>query len=249
MHPCRGGWPGRSGRAAGCSPPTSTPAGSTGPRASRSCSHDVATDPPPRREVRPGARTPLAGARPRPRHRARAGWPRRCAPAAGSSSRTPIRLFSPWCASRTRAPQSSWPTGSSRASGGCWPTAAPNSPSAAPSRAGLRDAGLVDVAADAFFPISGPACDELERASVERIRDQLVGSGLATTAEIDHHLAAVAARRARPRHLPDDQCLGTATTGANPQLSCVRKPWRYGSGPSAPLGIRPRASRVDAASR
>jgi SAM-dependent methyltransferase len=57
----------------------------------------------------------------------------------------------------------------------------------------LREAGLVDVAADAYFPISGPACDELERASVELVRTQLVDRGLATEAEIDLHLAAVAA--------------------------------------------------------
>jgi ubiquinone/menaquinone biosynthesis C-methylase UbiE len=57
----------------------------------------------------------------------------------------------------------------------------------------LREAGLVDVAADAYFPISGPACDQLERASVEQVRTQLVDRGLATDAEIDLHLAAVAA--------------------------------------------------------
>jgi SAM-dependent methyltransferase len=56
----------------------------------------------------------------------------------------------------------------------------------------LREAGLVDVAADAYFPITGPACTELERASVEHIRDQLVDHGLATAVEIDQHLAAVA---------------------------------------------------------
>jgi SAM-dependent methyltransferase len=56
----------------------------------------------------------------------------------------------------------------------------------------LRAAGLVDVAADAYFPVTGPACDELERASVEHIRDPLLEHGLATAAEIDQHLAAVA---------------------------------------------------------
>jgi SAM-dependent methyltransferase len=56
----------------------------------------------------------------------------------------------------------------------------------------LREAGLVDVAADAYFPITGPACNELERASVEHISDELVDNGLATAAEIDRHLAAVA---------------------------------------------------------
>ena len=56
----------------------------------------------------------------------------------------------------------------------------------------MRTAGLVDVAADAYFPITGPACRELERASIEQVRDQLVAAGIATAAEIDRHLAAVA---------------------------------------------------------
>ncbi len=57
----------------------------------------------------------------------------------------------------------------------------------------LRAAGLVDVAADAYFPITGSACHELERATVEQIRGLLVDSGIATSEEIDHHLANVAA--------------------------------------------------------
>jgi SAM-dependent methyltransferase len=56
----------------------------------------------------------------------------------------------------------------------------------------LRAAGLVDVAADAYFPITGPACRELERATVEQIRDRLVAAGVATPAEIDRHLENVA---------------------------------------------------------
>lgn len=55
----------------------------------------------------------------------------------------------------------------------------------------LRAAGLVDVRAEAFFPLTGPACRELERASVEQIRGALVAAGLATDEEIDEHLAAV----------------------------------------------------------
>lgn len=56
----------------------------------------------------------------------------------------------------------------------------------------LRDVGLVDVAADAYFPITGPACAVLERATVEQIRDRLVEGGIASSAEIDAHLANVA---------------------------------------------------------
>jgi SAM-dependent methyltransferase len=57
----------------------------------------------------------------------------------------------------------------------------------------LRELGLVDVGADAHFPITGPACNELERASVEQIRARLTGGGIATSEEIDEHLANVAA--------------------------------------------------------
>ncbi len=59
----------------------------------------------------------------------------------------------------------------------------------------LRDAGLVEVAADAYFPVAGPACALLERATVEQMRDRLLSAGLATVAEIDEHLANVAEGR------------------------------------------------------
>jgi ubiquinone/menaquinone biosynthesis C-methylase UbiE len=55
----------------------------------------------------------------------------------------------------------------------------------------LRGAGLVDVQADAYFPITAPACTALELATVAQVRDQLVASGLATDAEVDEHLANV----------------------------------------------------------
>jgi SAM-dependent methyltransferase len=59
----------------------------------------------------------------------------------------------------------------------------------------LREHGLVDVAADAYFPITAPACATLERATVEQIRDRLVDAGLATAAEVDEHLDNIAAGR------------------------------------------------------
>jgi SAM-dependent methyltransferase len=59
----------------------------------------------------------------------------------------------------------------------------------------LRDAGLLDVAADAYFPVTGPACAALEEATVRQIRDQLVGTGRAGPDEIDRHLAAVRSGR------------------------------------------------------
>ncbi|GAA2593845.1 methyltransferase domain-containing protein [Dactylosporangium fulvum] len=52
----------------------------------------------------------------------------------------------------------------------------------------LRDAGLADVEADAFFPITGAACALLEQATVRQIRDRLIAAGLATGEEIDRHL-------------------------------------------------------------
>ncbi|HEY9472587.1 MAG TPA: methyltransferase domain-containing protein [Mycobacteriales bacterium] len=56
----------------------------------------------------------------------------------------------------------------------------------------LREAGLVDVQADAFFPITSPACNVLEAATVEQIRDRMIAGGIATAQEIDEHLTNVA---------------------------------------------------------
>ena len=56
----------------------------------------------------------------------------------------------------------------------------------------LREAGLVDVQADAYFPITSPACTDLEIATVQQIRERLVAAGLATEAEIEQHLTNVA---------------------------------------------------------
>jgi hypothetical protein len=57
----------------------------------------------------------------------------------------------------------------------------------------LRGAGLTDVAADAFFPMTGVACNLLEQATVAQIRDRLVAAHLATDEEVDQHLANAAA--------------------------------------------------------
>ena len=59
----------------------------------------------------------------------------------------------------------------------------------------LREAGLDAVQADAFFPITSPACTALEIATVQQIRDRLVAAGLATEAEIEQHLTNVASGR------------------------------------------------------
>jgi SAM-dependent methyltransferase len=70
----------------------------------------------------------------------------------------------------------------------------------------LREAGLVDVAADAAFPVSDPACNHLEVATINLVRDQLLDHGVATEAEIEQHLSAVAA--------------GTLDLAQPPMISC-----------------------------
>jgi SAM-dependent methyltransferase len=55
----------------------------------------------------------------------------------------------------------------------------------------LRTAGLVDVSADAYFPVTGPECTILERATVVQMRERLVAGGLATDEEIDRHVANI----------------------------------------------------------
>ncbi|WP_367323960.1 methyltransferase domain-containing protein [Streptomyces sp. HUAS ZL42] len=56
----------------------------------------------------------------------------------------------------------------------------------------LREAGLERVAADAYFPITSPACAALESATVRQIRTELVAAGLATDEDVDRHLANIA---------------------------------------------------------
>ncbi len=59
----------------------------------------------------------------------------------------------------------------------------------------LRKAGLSDVTSDACFPMGGPACTELERATVEQSRKALVAAGIATDAELEQHLSNVGTGR------------------------------------------------------
>ncbi|MEV4441535.1 methyltransferase domain-containing protein [Streptomyces sp. NPDC049577] len=59
----------------------------------------------------------------------------------------------------------------------------------------LRETGLTDVGADAYFPITAPACAVLEAATVRHVRGELVAAGLATDEEIDRHLANIASGR------------------------------------------------------
>ena len=59
----------------------------------------------------------------------------------------------------------------------------------------LREVELRAVSADAYFPMTGPACAMLERATVLQVRHLLVAAGLATDAEIAEHLANIATGR------------------------------------------------------
>jgi hypothetical protein len=59
----------------------------------------------------------------------------------------------------------------------------------------LRDAGLVDVAADAYMPLALAAGTELEKANVNQVRDGLIAGGHASAEEIDSHLAALESGR------------------------------------------------------
>jgi len=77
----------------------------------------------------------------------------------------------------------------------------------------LREAGLVDVAADASFPVSNPACNHLEVATINLVRDQLLDHGVATEAEIEQHLSAVAAGRLDLAQPPMISCWGRVPAG------------------------------------
>jgi SAM-dependent methyltransferase len=59
----------------------------------------------------------------------------------------------------------------------------------------LREAGLVDVAADAYFPVALPVCARLETATITMIGDDLIAHGVATSEDVDRHLATVATGR------------------------------------------------------
>jgi SAM-dependent methyltransferase len=56
----------------------------------------------------------------------------------------------------------------------------------------LRAAGLRRVEADAYFPVTSPACASLEASTIRQIRDELVREGLAGAYDIDRHLRNVA---------------------------------------------------------
>jgi SAM-dependent methyltransferase len=57
----------------------------------------------------------------------------------------------------------------------------------------LREAGLVDITADATFPVALAGAAALEIANVTQVRDGLIAHGHASVEEIEAHLAEVAA--------------------------------------------------------
>jgi hypothetical protein len=59
----------------------------------------------------------------------------------------------------------------------------------------LRGAGLTQVGADAYFPLTGPDSARLQQTMIERQRERLLAAGPLTVAEIDRHLADIAAGR------------------------------------------------------
>jgi SAM-dependent methyltransferase len=66
----------------------------------------------------------------------------------------------------------------------------------------LRGAGLLDVRADAAFPVDDPACAALESATLQLVRARLVDARMARDEEIDRHLAAVGDGRLVPAQPP-----------------------------------------------
>ncbi|MDQ8701658.1 methyltransferase domain-containing protein [Streptomyces sp. LHD-70] len=56
----------------------------------------------------------------------------------------------------------------------------------------LREAGLVQVEAEAYFPLTAPAAAALETAMVQEARDRLVARSLVTGADIDRYVAQLA---------------------------------------------------------
>jgi SAM-dependent methyltransferase len=57
----------------------------------------------------------------------------------------------------------------------------------------FREAGMVEVAAEAWFPVARPECAPLEIATIAMIRGDLLDQGIATAEEIEQHLRNVRA--------------------------------------------------------
>jgi len=57
----------------------------------------------------------------------------------------------------------------------------------------FREAGMAEIAAEAYFPIALPECVPLELATIAMIRNDLLGNGIATDDEIEQHIGNVRA--------------------------------------------------------
>jgi SAM-dependent methyltransferase len=88
----------------------------------------------------------------------------------------------------------------------------------------LRSSGLVEVQADAYFPMGGPACTELERATVEQVRERMVSAGAVTEAEIERHLANVRTGRLDLATSPMVSAWGQKPTGRDTDGGGVPQP-------------------------
>jgi SAM-dependent methyltransferase len=72
----------------------------------------------------------------------------------------------------------------------------------------LRAAGLIDVEADAYFPVTSPAAAGLERATMLQLRGRLVAAGLASEEDIDRHVRTLAGGRLDVMTSPLISCWG-----------------------------------------
>jgi hypothetical protein len=72
----------------------------------------------------------------------------------------------------------------------------------------LRAAGLIDVEADAYFPVTSPVSAGLERATMLQLRDRLVAAGLASEEDIDRHVRTLAGGRLDVMTSPLISCWG-----------------------------------------
>jgi len=66
----------------------------------------------------------------------------------------------------------------------------------------LREAGLVEVGADAYFPVAHPALPALERATIAMTGAQLVAAGHASEADLARHVANLEAGHVAPTTSP-----------------------------------------------
>jgi SAM-dependent methyltransferase len=55
----------------------------------------------------------------------------------------------------------------------------------------LREAGLIDIGADAYFPVANDKCSTLELVTIQMIKDQLIAAGLFSESEINQHVENV----------------------------------------------------------